>query len=406
MPAFQYRGRNRQGEAVSGVVESPSSAAAAEQLQGSGVTPIDIRPAPPVRADRSSLPALLRPRPSLDDLILFARQLYTVQRTGIPILRGMLTLIETTRNPVLAEALRDVRERLEAGRDLSGALARHPGIFSNLFVRIVQAGEQSGQLDAALLQVSEHLVLEKQTRERIKSALRYPAIVVLAIAIAVGVINLLVIPAFARVFERFDAELPLPTRILIGTSDFMVANWPFLAAGLAGGYFLLLRYLRTPAGRYQWDRLKLRLPVVGSIILRITLSRVARSFAMASRSGVPIIQAMGVVGQASDNRYVESRVEQVRESVERGESISRSAAQTGLFPPLVLQMMGIGEETGTLDEMMEEVAGFYDREVDYDLKTLADTIEPILIVAVGVMVLILALGVFLPMWDLAATAGR
>ena len=146
--------------------------------------------------------------------------------------------------------------------------------------------------------------------------------------------------------------------------------------------------------------------MVGSIILRITLSRVARSFAMASRSGVPIIQAMGVVGQASDNRYVESRVEQVRESVERGESISRSAAQTGLFPPLVLQMMGIGEETGTLDEMMEEVAGFYDREVDYDLKTLADTIEPILIVAVGVMVLILALGVFLPMWDLAATAGR
>lgn len=329
-----------------------------------------------------------------------------MQRTGIPILRGMVTLMETTRNPVLAVTLGDVRERLESGRDLSSSLAAHPRIFSGLFVRIVQAGEQSGHLDDALLQITRHLALEKETRERIKAALRYPTFVVVAIAIAVTVINLLVIPAFARVFDRFDAELPLPTRVLIASSQFMVDYWPFLLAALVAGYVLGQRYLRTPGGRFQWDRLKLRLPVVGSILLRITLSRIARAFAMASRAGVPIIQAMTLVARAADNRFVEARIDTVRESVERGESISRSATQTGLFPPLVLQMMSIGEETGTLDEMMEEVAEFYDREVDYDLKRLADTIEPVLIVAVGVMVLILALGVFLPMWDLASAVRR
>ncbi|HZP93771.1 MAG TPA: type II secretion system F family protein, partial [Burkholderiales bacterium] len=221
------------------------------------------------------------------------------------------------------------------------------------------------------------------------------------------VINLFVIPAFARVFAGFKAELPLMTRVLIGFSNFMVAEWPLLLGGVVLAAVLVRGYIRTGPGRYQWDRYKLQLPIAGKIILKATLARFARTFALALQSGVPAVQALTTVSQVVDNVYLGERIAQMRDGVERGESVLRTAASAGIFTPIVLQMIAVGDETGELDELLREVAELYEREVEYEVRTLSAQIEPILLVVLGVMVLILALGVFLPMWDLGrAAAGR
>jgi MSHA biogenesis protein MshG len=264
----------------------------------------------------------------------------------------------------------------------------------------------TGRLEEVFLRLFDHMEFERFMREQVKSALRYPSFVVLAMAVALLVINIFVIPAFAKVFKGFGAELPLMTRILIGFSDFMVAGWPFIIAGLVGAGFAFVAWTGTSLGRYHWDHIKLRIPIAGKIVRKATLARFARSYALASRSGVPIIQALTTVSQTVGNAYLAVKVEKMRDSVERGESVLRAAIATHAFTPVVLQMIAVGEESGALDEMMEEVAGMYQSEVEYELKTLSQQIEPILIVGLGVMVLILALGIFLPMWELGSVATK
>jgi MSHA biogenesis protein MshG len=228
--------------------------------------------------------------------------------------------------------------------------------------------------------------------------------VVAAMAVALLVVNLWVIPAFAQVYKGFGAELPLMTRVLIGFSDFMVAWWHVLIVAAVGAGVGFHWYVGTPAGEYRWDRFRLGLPIAGQIVRKATLSRFARSFALATKSGVPIIQALSTVAQTVDNAYIADRIEGMRAAVERGESVLRAAIGTGVFTPVVLQMIAVGEETGALDDLMQEIAEMYQREVEYDLKTLSQQIEPILIVMLGILVLILALGIFLPIWDLGKTA--
>ncbi len=391
---------------VEGMLEGGSPDAVASQLLNSGVTPIDIKEAPaaqPTTVQEAFTRLTSRP-PELTDLMMFSRQMYTLMRSGIPINRAISALIESTRNAELVEALRDIQVDLESGRDLGSSLSRHPGIFSTLYVSMIRVGENTGRLDESFLRVSQYLERERDTRERIKSALRYPVFVVVAISFALAVINLWVVPAFRRVFERANVELPLPTRILIATSDFFVANWPLLLLALVAVVVGFRAYVGTEQGRYRWDKAKLRLPIVGDLLNRAILGRFARSFSMALGAGVPLIQALTVVSRAVGNDYVGEHVAQMRTGIERGDSLTRTAAITGMFSPLVLQMLAIGEETGSVDQLLEEVAGFYEREVDYDLRNLSAVIEPILIVALGVMVLILALGVFLPMWELMNVA--
>lgn len=407
MPQFHYKARNARGDLVTGQVEAGSADAVASQLFNSGITPVEISE---VKQQHNVWEDFKRrlgaSNPTLDDLILYCRQMYTLAKAGVPIIRGITGLAETSRNLVLAEALRQIRIELESGRELSTAMTRYPHIFTPLMVSMVRVGENTGQLDAAFLQLSQYLELERDTRNRVKMALRYPTFVLLAIGIAVAVINIFVIPAFAQVFRGMNLELPWQTRLLIGTSEFFVNWWQYLLVGIVLFILGLRYYVRTEDGKYRWDKLKLRLPVVGNIILRATLSRFSRSFAMSTRAGVPLIQALSVVAQAVDNDFIGERIRNMRNGIERGDSLTRTAAASAMFTPLVLQMMAVGEETGAVDDMMEEVAGFYEREVDYDLKNLSSAIEPILIIAIGIMVLILALGVFLPMWDLTQLARR
>jgi MSHA biogenesis protein MshG len=241
-------------------------------------------------------------------------------------------------------------------------------------------------------------------RGRVKSAVRYPMFVMIAMVIAIFIVNIFVIPQFVKVFESLHAELPLMTRILIASSRFTVDYWDVMLGGAAAAIVALLNWIGTPAGRLRWDRWKLRMPIAGKIVHKATMARFARSFALSSKSGVPIVQALTVVSQTVDNAHLSLRVETMRDSVERGESILRTAVTAGIFTPVVLQMIAVGEESGSLDDLMDEIAQMYEREVDYELKTLASQIEPILIAFLGALVLVLALGIFLPIWDLGRAA--
>ncbi|MFQ5659800.1 MAG: type II secretion system F family protein [Gammaproteobacteria bacterium] len=402
MPEYQYKGRSSRGDLITGTIDAPSIDSVATQLFNSSIIPIDI-------AEKSTEPNVLTElwqrlqsrRPSLTELILFSRQMYSLMRAGVPIIRAMTGIIEATKNRILINTFREIRTDLESGRELSAAMARHPRIFTPLYISMVRVGEGTGLLDESFLRISQYLELEKDTRERVKSAVRYPATVIVVMAVAIGIINYFVIPAFAKVFERANMELPIYTRILIATSNFFVANWAFLLGGLIILIVTLSQYIKTEQGRYVWGKYQVRLPLVGDILLRAALGRFSRAFAMSLSAGVPLIQALTVVSRAVDNDYIGDHILNMRNGIERGESLTRTAAATSMFTPLVLQMLAVGEETGQVDEMMEEVAGFYEREVDYDVKNLSATIEPVMIILIGGLVLILALGVFLPMWDIS-----
>jgi MSHA biogenesis protein MshG len=332
--------------------------------------------------------------------------MYTLLKSGVPILRALGGLQESITNPTLKAVIADLRASLDAGRELSAAMRRHPKVFSPFYVSLVRVGESTGLLETVFLRLYEHIEFEKEVREKIKSALRYPAFVVAAMIGALFVINLFVIPAFAKLFASYKAQLPIMTRIVIGFSNLMVAYWPLMLAALVGAAVGFHLWRSTPRGKYQWDKFKLRIPVAGKIILKATLARFARSLALSIKSGVPVVQGLSTVAGVVDNDYIGQRIEQMRDGVERGESVLRTATTAGVFTPVVLQMIAVGDETGELDDLMLEVAELYEREVDYEVKTLAAQIEPILIVFLGVIVLVLALAVFLPIWDLASVARK
>ena len=400
MPLFTYKGRNARGSLIQGEIDAGTIDSVASQLFNIGITPVDIKERKAASDSDISLSNYLnRKAPSLDDLILFSRQMYTLMKAGVPMIKSITGLIQSSRNFKLIEALKDIMSNLESGRDLSSSLARHPNIYSPLYISMVKVGEETGRLEESFFRISEYLAREKDTRERIKAALRYPTFVIVAIAIAI--INIFVIPAFAGLFAKAGVELPWQTRFLMATSSLFVEWWPMMIAVIIGTFIAAKSYIKTENGLYQWDHYKLKIPLVGDIIYRATLARFARSFSMGLKSGVPLIQAMTVVSRSVDNEYISDKILGMRNGIERGESLTRTANLTKMFTPLVIQMLSVGEETGQVDDMMVEVAEYYDREVDYDIKNLSSAIEPILIIAIGVMVLILALGVFLPMWDLA-----
>jgi len=403
---FSYRGRSSGGGLVNGSLEAMSASAVADQLLLQGITPLEIKPAPK-QEDGGGLKfnlTLFAEKVRHVDVLLFSRQIYTLLKAGVPIMRALAGLQESSSNGAMKRLLQEVRESLDSGRELSASLARHPTVFPPFYLSMVRVGEMTGRLEEIFLRLFYHLDFEQFMRNQVKSALRYPSFVVAAMAIAIVVVNIWVIPAFAQVFKGFNAELPFMTRLLINFSDFMVADWPYLLAGLVGIIFAFRAWVATPMGRYLWDRTKLRVPIAGKIVEKATLARFSRSFALAVRSGVPVVQAMSVVAQTVDNVFIADKIEKMREGVERGESVLRTAISARVFTPIVLQMVAVGEESGALDDMMEEVADMYQREVEYELKNLSQQIEPILIVALGILVLVLALGIFLPIWDLGKVA--
>lgn len=406
MAVYAWRGRNARGEAVEGQLEALSEGGVADQLLSIGVAPVHIAIAVAKTQSNADgwLARLSRKPLVVEDILVFSRQMYTLNKAGVPILRAFAGLQASATKPAMVEMLKDIRSSLDQGRELSAAMARHTDVFGAFYISMIKVGEMTGKLTEVFLRLNEHMEFERDVRERIKQAMRYPMFVMIAMAIAVVILNIFVIPVFAKVFAGFNAELPLITRGLLAFSGWLLAWWPLLLAAAIGAAVVIRGYLRTPEGRYRWDARKLRLPVVGDIVLKATLARFARSFALSSQSGVPLVQALTVVAQTVDNAFIGSRIEQMRDGIERGESISRCAAASGVFTPVVLQMISVGEETGELDSLLFEIAGMYERETDYSIKGLSAAIEPILLAVIAVLVLLLALGVFLPLWNLGQAA--
>lgn len=388
-----------------GVLESADSGALADQLINSGISPIDIAPSSgPARPAREWFGVLRGEKIETEDVLMFSRQMYTLLKSGVPILRALAGLQESSIKPRFAAVLQDIRNSLDSGRELSAAMLRHPRVFTPFFISMVKVGELTGSLDQIFNRLFIHLEFEKEIRAKVAAALRYPLFVLVVMAVAIVVINIFVIPAFVKVYAGFKAELPYMTQMLIGFSNFMVKYWLGMAAALVGAWLGFNAYVSTTRGRYAWDRFKLRLPIAGKIVLKATLARFARSLSISLKSGVPVAQALSVVANVVDNAYMAQRIDQMRDAVERGESLMRTATATGIFTPVVLQMIAVGEESGEIDDLLREIAEMYQRDVEYELKSLSSQIEPILIVILGIFVLILALGIFLPIWNLGQVA--
>ncbi|GLT17112.1 MSHA biogenesis protein MshG [Vibrio zhanjiangensis] len=400
MPVFRYEGRNLDGSAATGQIDAANEEAAAESLINKGVIPTTITVGGGGHALHFDFRALLTPSIPLEVLVIFCRQLYSLTKAGVPLLRSMKGLTQNSANKQLKEALEEVAHELTNGRGLSASMQMHSKVFSPLFVSLINVGENTGRLDQALLQLANYYEQEVETRKRIKTAMRYPTFVLSFILVALFVLNVKVIPQFASMFGRFGVDLPLPTRIIIATSDFFVNYWGLLLAVLLGAFIGFKAWQRTVKGQEAWDKFRLRMPIIGDLVNRAQLSRFSRTFALMLKAGVPLNQSLALSAEALENKYLENRLLEMKSSIEAGGTISSTASNTQIFTPLVLQMISVGEETGRIDELLLEAADFYDREVDYDLKTLTARIEPLLLVVVAAMVLILALGIFLPMWGM------
>lgn len=406
MGEYLYKGRSATGELVNGRLTGLSSDAVANRLLSIGVTPVEIS-ATAESSDISLQELWTRlggGRPNTKDLGLFCRQMHVITRTGLPLIRGLTGLAETTHNAVLKTAILDVIASLESGRGLAQSLRRHPDIFPDLFVNIIDIGESTGTMDESFLRMYDYLSMDQEIRDRVKSAVRYPLIVLVTIAIAIGIITVFVIPSFTPIFNSLGDNIPLPTLIIMGISNFAVNHWLLALTILSAAVIAVVTYVKTDQGRFRWDRYKLQIPVTGMIVRNAALSRITRSLAISLQAGLPMSDTLRTASAAIGNVYLAEKMSHLSTGIERGTSLWSTANSTGLFTPLVLQMISLGEETGALPELLTEVADFYKREVDYDLENLSAALEPLLIVAVGGVVLVLALGIFLPMWDMIALA--
>ena len=404
MHTYVYEGRNKFGEKMRGRIESANPRAVAKWLIDAEIAPTRILPAPQPAPQPEWFTKLTRQDrvPTLQ-VQLLTRQLGNMVRSGMPLLQAIEGIQRSTENKALARMLLDVRADLDKGSDLSTALSRHPNVFDGFYVNMVRVGEAAGKLDEAFRALFQQLEFERDIEKRLKSAVRYPIFVLTALAIGMTLLMLFVIPTFAATYKSMKAELPAITQVLIAISNFMRSQWWVLVLiGLAIA-FLFHKWTSTPRGHYVWDRSKARLPIIGGIISKAAVARFCRNFAMASRAGVPLVAAVELAARVTGNEFYRQRLLQMRRGMERGESLTRVAAMTGVFTPLELQMIGVGEATGELNDMMDEMARIHAEDVAYDASKLSESVEPILLGAMGVLVGILLLGVFTPLWNLGQT---
>jgi len=405
MTQFVYSARTASGEKIDGVLDAGDTNALAESLSAQGLILVRAQARVATNAGSGGLFSnLFGERIKLIDLILFCRQLATLLKAGVPLLRSLRGLEESATNRKFANVLADLQQQLESGRELSASMKQQPSVFSNYMVSTVKVGEVTGRLSEAFQGLYSQLSFERENREAVTTALRYPAFVLCAAIAALVAVNIFVIPAFANVYRSFKADLPAITQILIAVSDFFIHfGWLLLGATI-GALTGFIAWIRTPKGMRFWHAFLLRIPIVGALIHKATLARFTKSFGLALKAGVPIVDALSVAVETSGNLIIGEKIASMGKAAERGESLARAARSTGVFTPTVLQMIAVGEETGALDEMMAEVAEHFQKEVDYAIKSLGAQIEPIMIIVLGAMILVFALGVFLPMWDLSRAA--
>ncbi len=402
MPIFKYRVRDKSGSSVVGTIDAPNSQMAGDQLYSLGYLPVSIEEV----AEETGALDLVElwerfQKVNPEELIVFSQQLSTLYKAGLPLLAGLESITQQVKNRKFRKTLEEVRRAIGGGSTLHGALAKYPDVFSAVYVNMVRAGETSGMLGEALDRFINLSDRELRTRQRVKEATRYPKIVILSLAVAFGVLVTLVIPRFAQVFSQFKTPLPLPTRIMIGINTLFQTYWYLILIAAVGIPIFLRRYLRTEEGRTLWDRLKMGVPIFGPIFLKIALSRFAYTFVMLNRSGIPIMQTLEIASTTVSSVALSRSIQEIIRTVREGRGLSDAMKETKMFTPLVIQMVSVGESSGTLDQMLMRITEYYDIEVENSIKKMATYIEPLLTLFLGVVVLFLALAVFLPWWNMA-----
>ncbi|MGN1394754.1 MAG: type II secretion system F family protein [Succinivibrionaceae bacterium] len=399
MPTYKYRAKNGNGTYSTGVVDATSEADAISDIARQGLIPIDVKKQEETLSS-INFNELFNGAVGLDELVILCRQMHSLSKAGVPIIRAINGLADSTEHYGLKQSLMKLNKDLIGGKSLTMSMSEQPNVYNSLFVAMINVGENTGKLEEVFAQLGDYYSLEAETRKQISSAMRYPTMVMIFIVVAIIILNIWVIPIFSQMFSKFGVELPLTTRILIGTSNFFVNYWTIILGLIIGIPFLIRFLLKRNNIRKKWDQYKLRIPILGIIIREALLGRFCRSFSLMLQSGVQLNLALTLVAEAIDNKYLEVTVLDMRKQIEQGNSLSVVAMQSHMFTPLVLQMLVVGDETGRVDELLIEAASHYEREVDYNLKSLTAKIEPLLLVVVALMVGLLALGIFTPMWDM------
>ncbi len=395
MAEYEYRAINGEGQVIQDVLEAPNIAIVADRLDNWGYVPLKIK-----EAKKGGLKLFNSgEKAKVDDVILFTRQLHTLIKAGVPLLSCLEALMEQGGKNRLRNIVQDIYLSIESGSSFSDALSKHPTIFPKLYVSSVRAGELSGQLDEVLGRMAGVLEHEKNTRDKIKSAMRYPIIVVIALIIAFVVLIVLVVPKFATMFTQLGAQLPLPTRMLIALSQILQHDLHFILIGIGGIVYGFKKYIKTAKGHLWWDETKLKIPIFGDLMLKNALSRFSKMFETLNRSGLPILQTLEILSETVGNEKIGQEIQKISLGVQRGEGISRPMKRSKIFPVMVVRMIGIGEQSGSIEDMLTTISNHYDLEVDYAIKNMTDMIEPLLTVTMGAFILFLALSIFLPMWD-------
>jgi type IV pilus assembly protein PilC len=394
---FQYQVRDKTGKIVSGTLDAESQAAVAQKLTSMGYATVSISKAGGGMKTELRIPGF-GGKVKLKDLAVMARQFATMINSGLSLLRALNILSEQTPNKKLAEVLAQVRNDVETGNPLSGAMAQHPAIFPPLMINMIRAGEVGGFLDGVLLQIAENYEAEVRLKGKIKSAMTYPVVVFVMAILAVTGMLLFIVPVFARMFEGLGAELPLPTRMLMFLSDLLKVAFPFIIIGLIAFVFVWRRIKHKEQVRNLLDPVKLKMPVFGGLNQKIAVSRFTRNFGTMLHAGVPILQSLDIVADTSGNVVVARAVRDVQESVRNGESLTAPLANHSVFPPMVVQMMSVGEDTGALDEMLHKISDFYDQEVEATTEALTSLIEPLMIAFLGGIVGAMIIAMYMPIF--------
>ncbi|OGX31397.1 MAG: hypothetical protein A2787_09150 [Omnitrophica WOR_2 bacterium RIFCSPHIGHO2_01_FULL_48_9] len=398
MTTYYYKARDQQAKSLEGTMVADSQNAVAVKLKQMGYIPVAIE----VTGGDSGLNQVVfsfRPI-SFSDLNLFTRQLYTLQRAGLPILASLNALSAQAVNQAFKDIIEKMRRDIEGGATLSLSMEKHPSVFNALYTNMIRTGEVSGRMVEILERLTTLGEHEEKIRRRMQSALRYPLIVVTAIVIAFCVLITVVLPKYAQLYSQFNTVLPLPTRILLGIHTVVSQFWWLMLLAAAGLIVFLRNLLKTERGTWLWDSLRLKLPVLGPLFLKLHLSRFCRVTGLMMKSGVPILQILDLAEKSAGNAPVAKAVNSIKLSVNEGKGMLEPMKASRLFPPVVIQMVAVGEDTGKVDELLVHVADYYDSDIDYTLANLVTLIEPILIVVLGTAILFMALGIFLPMWNL------
>lgn len=399
MPLYTYRVRDKQGTLFSAQMQAVSDVALADTLHSSGYTVISISKEAQFKI--SFLEFLQKTKKCHEnELIFFSRQLASLLRAGIPMSVALSSIAEQAKSKILKDTINTVLDDIKSGASFSNALSRHPNIFSELFISMVASGEKAGILEEVLDRLSQLKMQELEVKMRVKSAMTYPCILVVLAVVIVSFLLVNIIPKFVVIFETYEARLPLSTRILLGASFMIRKLWFLIISSIAVASYLFFRFLKTEKGRYKFDSIVLRMPLLGDLCVKVIISRFARTLGALIRSGIPILEALDVTARTVKNKVINRAITNIYSAVTEGQPLADPFKASGVFPATVVQMVSLGEKSGNLDKMLFEVAEFYEHEVDYAVKNLTTALEPMLLLAMGLMVAFIALSVLLPIFNL------